>query len=153
MQRREFLMTAGRAAVGAAIAGTATMPTRAEGVRRDELAHEFLDFETARQALMAFVRASGDAQLREASPALSAPPHRDRPAPSPGPNIAAATGLRIRLAPWEIDLRSKSWSVIFGSPFTGSLIYLGEFNKDEAGRWVARIVSRNQSSPASRARG
>jgi hypothetical protein len=121
---------------GRGVAGRDSMPRQA--VRREELAHEFLDFETARQALIAMAQASNDPKLKEALPMLSSPPDRDRP----GESL-----LVVVSRPWDVDLRDKSWSTVFGTPRTGVLRYFGDFYKDEGGHWVAHLDGHSQSMP------
>jgi hypothetical protein len=92
----------------------------------DELANEFLDFDTARHLLIAL--AKRDARLETKVEFLK-----------PGP-IARLDGssqvylVGPRSDGWTLDLEKRIWRIGFEP------LYEGEFCKDRQGHWVARLT-------------
>ena len=101
----------------------------------DELANEYLDFETARLALVAMVERSKDPTLKTALPYLSKPAER---------GDETYYDFRVGNA-WEIFLKSRTWIVPVDPANYSSWTYYGEFFRDKDGRWAARVGSKTRS--------
>ncbi len=102
---------------------------------------EVLDFETARQLLLAMVDRSKDADLISMKSELSRPAER-------------GNGYNFRIGyAWEITLANRSWTLLAMHPDetgkinlnAGELRYYGDFAKDQDGKWIARMKERQLS--------
>jgi hypothetical protein len=96
--------------------------------RRDALAHEFLDFDTARQVLIELARTSGDPRLEAGATALSLPPRR---------TSWELTVITYYCGPWTIDPYNKRWSATFDDAPTTSEFRNGFFYRDASGQWAS----------------
>jgi hypothetical protein len=109
--------------------------TAPQTLRAEELAGEFLDLESARQALIALMQDSDEPMLRERWLLLEMSPEADLPQDK---------GFVKRFGGCSIDLSNKSWTANFDSgPRSAIFFYFGTFSKDEAGRWEAQLTRRS----------
>jgi hypothetical protein len=108
----------------------------------EDLAHEYLDFETARQLLLEMVDRSTDADLKAVKEALLKSAERGR-------GTRSGYDFSVGYA-WQIDLENRRWNVLANRPDArgrisiagGMLTFHGDFMKDRDGKWVARMTQR-----------